>query len=88
MLAHYFEHGMPNSMARQRMANILGMPVEVVMRRFHLFRDLERGEDAPARETKLWKIYSDDRIQCLVDADEVIDERRNLPYHLKKRLQQ
>lgn len=87
VLAFYFENGMPRHMDRQKVANILGMPVDTVMRHFHSFQDLENGEEAPARETKLWKLYAEDRISCLIAADEVTESRRNLPFHLKKRLQ-
>lgn len=87
VLAAYFEHGVPHHMERQRLANVLGMPVDAVMHRFNAFRSLERGEGAPDRETKLWAQYHDDRLSCLLESDEITEERRRLPYHLKKRLQ-
>ncbi|MGB1697579.1 MAG: hypothetical protein ACPHK8_04195 [Thermoplasmatota archaeon] len=87
VLAAYFEHGMPRDMERQRIANVLGMPVDAVVRRFHAYQSLERGEGGPAREAKLWALYHEDRLACLLEADEITEERRRLPYHLKKRLQ-
>lgn len=74
-------------MERQRMANVLGMPYDAVMKRYNAFRDLDAGRDAPERETRLWNEFCDDRISCLLLADEITEERRVIPYHLRKRLQ-
>ncbi len=71
---------------RERLSNLTGHSVAEVTARLWAFAAVDPDNaatgDAGKRETELWERYADDRLELLIAADALIEERRRIPHYL------
>ena len=73
-------------MERERLANLTGHAVAEVTARLWAFAaldpDNQASGDAGKRERELWERYADDRLELMIAADAVVEERKRVPRYL------
>lgn len=88
VLAAYLErprgHRLPPPDQQQRVANLLGVDVDLVRRRLAGFAELERGGTprpggATHRDHQLWLHYRDDPVRLGGDAEWIVEGRKWRP---------
>lgn len=91
VLASYVERPshlmVPPQRERERVANLLRQEVAEVTARLWAFATLDESNDSSGgtvgrREEELWERYADDRMELMVDADAILDERKRVPHYL------
>lgn len=90
VLASYVEKParimVPPLRERERLANLTGHSVQEVTARLWMFAALDPDNsatgDAGKRETELWQQYADDRLELMLAADALLEERKRIPRYL------
>lgn len=71
---------------RERVANLLGRSVAEVTACLWAFAALDEDNAATGEaakvEAELWQQYHDDRLELMLAADAVLEERKRVPYYL------
>ncbi|MGB1585622.1 MAG: hypothetical protein ACPHID_01070 [Thermoplasmatota archaeon] len=92
VLASYLDRprGMriPPQPERERVANLVRRDLDAVTDRYQAFADVEAGDAAGPTVTRLWQQFGHRPLDCAIEADEVLEARKRVPYHLRKRLDQ
>lgn len=90
VLASYLDRprGMriPPQPERERVGNLVRQDLDAVTARYQEFVAAEEGEVVGATVARLWQEYHGQPLECAIAADEVLESRKRLPYHLRKRL--
>lgn len=79
---------LPPRQELERLGNLLRRPVDDVLEQLQAFALIAAGGEGNKRDQALWDEFSGDALGCAIAADDVLQERRRVPYHLRKRLDQ
>ena len=92
VLASYLDRprGMriPPQVERERLANVVRRDLDAVTERYQAFASAEAGEPVGPTVMRLWATFGTQPLDCAIAADEVLEARKRVPYHLRKRMDQ
>jgi hypothetical protein len=77
---------LPPLLERQRLAAMLRRELPEINSRYHDFEIMASGGEGDKHIAALWKKFGTDPLACGIAADEVLQSRRRVPHHLRKRM--